>query len=157
VSIAQGFIYNDADYNFTTPKFNVNNNTASVNQVGGDNSAKMFQLGDGNTFSLTQQGNGNTIGGRGLSGLEAIRNGYFEQDGDGNTFTGVQTDGATLSDDSRQTGNGNAIEMSQGEDDLAKIVQHGDMNDVFLTQMGGGQNATILQTGDLNVATVTQK
>lgn len=155
--IAQGFIYTDANYNFTAPVFNVNNNTATLTQQGDENTAKLFQLGNGNSFDLTQNGTGNILGGKGLSGLESIRNGYFEQDGDRNTFIGQQTNGATLDDKSRQTGNDNYINLSQGEDDLAKIIQQGDLNDVFLTQMGGGQNATILQTGNSNVATVSQQ
>ncbi|MHB9141470.1 MAG: hypothetical protein ACYC25_06310 [Paludibacter sp.] len=155
--IAQGFIYADANYDFTHPVYNVDDNTAVVSQAGDGNSAKLFQLGNGNSFNLTQNGSGNTLGGRGLSGLEAGRNGYFEQDGDGNIFEGTQSDGATLDYTSRQTGDGNYINLSQGEDDLAKVIQQGDLNNVYLTQMGGGQNATILQTGDSNTATVTQQ
>ena len=153
--ISQGFIYTDAPYDFTNPVYNTKNNTASLTQSGDNNAAKLFQLGDGNSFALTQNGNGNSVG-LDAGGLLVARNGYFEQDGNYNTFTGTQSDGATLDHTSRQTGNSNAINLSQGEDDLAKIIQTGDLNNVFLTQGGDGQNATILQTGNSNTATVSQ-
>lgn len=154
--IAQGFIYVDAPYHFSTPVYNTNDNYASISQQGNTNAAKLFQLGNSNSFTLTQSGDGNKVG-VAAGGLLEIRDGYFEQDGDGNEFIGSQTDGATLDNTSRQTGDGNYINMSQGEDDLAKVIQTGNSNDAFLTQMGGGQNAIILQTGDSNVATVSQQ
>ena len=154
--ISQGFIYDDLNYNFSRPVYDVDNNNATVTQIGNSNVSKLMQLGDGNGFSLTQTGNGNKVGDA-PGGLETARNGYFEQDGDGNIFVGAQTDGATLDNTSRQTGDDNLIDMEQGAGDIAKIIQQGNLNDAFLTQMGGGQNATILQTGDSNVATVTQQ
>lgn len=154
--ISQGFIYEDANYDFSHPVYNVSGNNAVVAQIGVGNSSSLFQLGDDNSFTLTQEGNGNTVGGRGLSGLEAARNGYFEQDGYSNLFVGIQTDGATLDHTSRQTGNYNEINMTQSEDDWAKIIQTGNLNDVMLLQYGGKQNATITQTGDSNTSSVTQ-
>lgn len=154
--IAQGFIYNDLNYNFTRPVYNVDNNNATVTQSGNSNVSKLMQLGDGNAFSLTQTGDGNKVGDA-PGGLETARNGYFKQDGDANIFIGAQADGATLDNTSKQDGNDNYINISQGEDDVAKIIQTGDLNDVYLTQMGGTQNATILQIGNSNVANVTQQ
>lgn len=154
--IAQGFIYDDLNYNFTRPVYNVDKNNATVTQIGNNNVSKLMQLGNGNTFTLTQTGDRNKVGDA-PGGLEPARNGYFKQDGDGNTFVGTQTDGAVLDATSAQTGNDNEIDMVQGAGDVAKILQTGDFNDVFLSQMGGGQNATILQTGNSNVATVSQQ
>ncbi|MBW8326237.1 MAG: hypothetical protein K0M50_15835 [Prolixibacteraceae bacterium] len=154
--ITAGFIYDDANYNFSRPVYNVDNNTAAVTQIGNSNVGKLMQLGNDNTFTLTQNGNLNKVGSA-PGGLEPSRNGYFKQDGDNNTFDGVQTDGAVLDATSAQTGNSNDIDMVQGAGDVAKILQTGDFNDVFLTQMGGGQNATILQTGNSNIATVSQQ
>jgi len=154
--IAQGFIYTDAPYNFSNPVYNTKDNTATIIQSGDGNAAKLFQLGDANSFTLTQSGGGNKVG-VAAGGLLEARNGYFEQDGDGNIFVGAQANGATLDNTSKQDGDGNYINMSQGGGDVAKIIQDGDLNDAFLTQMGGGQNATILQTGDSNIATVSQQ
>lgn len=153
--ISQGFIYEDAAYNFSHPVYNTKNNSASISQSGDGNTAKLFQLGDGNSFSLSQTGGGNTLG-LAVGGLLEARDGYFEQDGDANIFVGSQADGATLKNTSRQTGDGNYIYMSQEDLDVAEIVQDGDLNTVLLTQGGGGQNATIMQTGNSNTATVTQ-
>lgn len=154
--IAQGFIYEDAAYNFSHPVYNTSDNAASITQEGEANTAKLFQLGNGNSFTLTQNGDGNEVG-LAVGGLLVARDGYFEQDGDGNIFVGEQNDGAVLDNTSRQTGDDNEIDMEQGENDWAKIIQDGNLNDAFLTQGGGGQNATILQTGDNNMASVTQQ
>ncbi len=153
--ISQGFIYADAAYNFRYPVYNTKNNTATITQSGDGNAAKLFQLGDANSFTLTQSGGGNKVG-IAAGGLLEARNGYFEQDGDGNTFVGAQANGATLDNTSRQTGNDNYINLSQGTGDVAKIIQDGSLNDAILTQGGGGQTATILQDGNSNIATVTQ-
>lgn len=155
-SIAQGFIYDDFNYDFTHPVYNTVGNYAEVNQDGDGNIGKAFQLGDDNYFKLTQNGNGNTVGGRGLSGLEASRNGYFAQDGDGNIFVGEQNDGATLDDASFQFGDNNKISLLQGANDLSLIQQTGDLNSTTISQYGGGQDASVIQTGDYNTATVTQ-
>lgn len=156
-SISQGFIYEDANYDFTTPVYNTVDNYASVSQTGDGNYGKAFQLGDGNSFTLSQTGNGNMVGYDPLaSGLEAVRNAYFAQDGNDNTFEGEQDGGAVLDAGSFQFGDGNGIDMMQGSADVALIQQTGDLNTVTLTQGGGGQDATILQTGNSNNATVTQ-
>jgi hypothetical protein len=154
--VTQGFIYDDLNYNFSRPIYNVDDNNATVTQNGSNNVGKLMQLGNGNAFTLTQNGNGNKVGDA-PGGLEPARNGYFKQDGDGNVLTGEQTDGAVLDATSVQTGDDNFIDMEQGAGDIAKIMQVGNLNDAYLTQMGGGQDATILQTGDLNVATVSQQ
>lgn len=154
--VSQGFIYDDLNYNFTQPVYNINHNNATITQAGTNNQAKLMQLGNSNTFALTQTGEGNHLGDA-PGGLEVARNGYFKQDGDHNTFEGTQDGGATLNNTSRQTGDYNDIDMTQGAGDMAKIIQDGDFNDVLLTQMGGGQDATILQTGNSNTATVTQQ
>lgn len=154
--VTQGFIYDDLNYNFSRPVYNVDDNNATVTQNGSNNVGKLMQLGNGNAFTLTQTGTGNKVGDA-PGGLEPARNGYFKQDGDGNVLTGEQTGGAVLDATSVQTGDDNFIDMVQGAGDIAKIMQVGNLNDAFLTQMGGGQNATILQTGDLNVATVSQQ
>ena len=154
--IAQGFIYEDANYDFPHPIYNTNNNGATINQVGTDNSAKMFQLGDNNSFTLNQNGASNTVGGRGLSGLEAIRNGYFDQGGNDNEFTGTQNDGATLDDKSYQYGDSNDIDLIQNAGDVALIQQDGNSNNANNYQYGGGQSSSIIQTGDSNNASVTQ-
>jgi len=154
--ISQGFIYDDANYDFTHPKYNTKDNLAWVAQDGKDNSVRLFQLGDNNTFMLEQKGDGNTVGGRGLAGLEAVRNGYFRQDGDGNFFNGVQSNGATLDDESFQDGESNGISLSQGDDDWAVIKQFGNGNIAILAQGGVGNEATILQSGANNAASVTQ-
>lgn len=156
-SIAQGFIYDDLNYDFTNPIYNVENNDASVAQYGVDNSLRLFQLGDDNSFDLIQNGDINTVGGRGLSGLEAKRNGYFTQDGNRNLFTGVQNDGATLDHASYQNGDDNIIDLTQGEDDLGLIQQDGDNNSALLLQTGTGHSGTIVQTGNMNDAVVTQQ
>jgi hypothetical protein len=153
--ISQGFIYNDEAYNFSHPVYNVNNNTASISQVGDNNTGKLFQLGDGNSFSLTQTGNHNTVG-LAAGGLLEARDGYFQQDGNGNNFYGTQDGGATLKNTSGQTGNSNLINMSQGANDMAEIIQDGDLNQAFLTQGGGGQDATITQMGSVNTSVVNQ-
>ena len=153
--ISQGFIYSDAPYNFRNPILNTQNNTASIIQAGNTNAAKLFQLGNSNSFALNQNGNGNKVG-VAVGDLLVARNGYFEQDGDGNVFYGKQTNGAELKNTSRQTGNGNYINMVQGSGDVAEIIQAGNLNGAILTQMGGAQDATILQTGTSNNATVTQ-
>lgn len=155
-AISQGFIYDDANYDFTYPVYNTKDNIASVSQTGNDNIGKVFQLGDGNSFSLTQSGDGNTVGGRGLSGLEASRNAYFAQDGDDNIFVGTQTDGATLDDGSFQFGNFNNIDLIQGAGDVSLIQQTGDWNTANVHQYGGGQDATVMQNGNSNTANVTQ-
>lgn len=156
-SIAQGFIYNDANYDFTHPVYNTLGNYAEVNQYGDGNSGKAFQLGNDNSFKLTQNGDGNTVGGRGLSGLEAVRNGYFAQDGDNNTFVGVQNDGATLDDASFQFGHYNNIDLLQDTGDNALIQQSGDFNTANVHQLGGGQDASVIQNGNYNTSTVTQQ
>ena len=156
-SISQGFIYDDANYDFTYPVYNTVDNTASVDQAGNDNIGKVFQLGDGNSFSLTQSGDGNTVGGRGLSGLEDVRNGYFAQDGDDNEFVGVQNDGATLDDGSFQFGDFNDIDLLQGAGDVSLIQQSGDWNTANVHQYGGGQDATVIQNGNSNTSNVTQQ
>lgn len=153
--ISQGFIYDDFDYSFSSPVINTKDNTASITQAGNGNAAKLFQLGNTNSFALTQNGYGNSVG-VAIGDLEVARNGYFEQDGNANTFIGTQNNGATLENTSRQTGNGNYINMVQGAGDIAEIIQDGNLNGVLLTQMGGVQDATILQTGNSNSATVTQ-
>lgn len=155
--IAQGFIYDDANYDFTHPVYNTVGNYAEVNQYGDDNIGKAFQLGNDNSFELTQNGNGNTVGGRGLSGLEASRNGYFAQDGNGNIFVGEQNNGATLDDASFQFGDGNNIDLLQGVGDNALIQQSGNVNTANVYQLGGGQDASVIQTGNSNTATVTQQ
>lgn len=153
--VAQGFIYTDAPYNFRYPVYNGSNNTASISQVNDNNAAKLFQLGNGNSFSLSQTGNGNKLG-LAAGGLLEVRNGYFEQDGDANIFVGTQANGAELKNTSRQTGNSNYINMSQGAGDIAEIIQQGDLNQAWLTQGGGAQDATITQTGNSNTSVVTQ-
>lgn len=153
--ISQGFIYSDYNYNFRNPIYNTQNNTAIIAQTGNLNAAKLFQLGNGNSFNLAQNGNGNKLG-IAAGDLLVARNGYFEQDGDGNAFIGTQSNGATLKNTSRQTGNSNYINMAQGASDIAEIIQAGNSNGAMLTQMGGFQDATILQTGNGNNAIVTQ-
>lgn len=153
--IAQGTIYSDYAYNYTHPVINTQNNAATITQAGNTNAARLYQLGNGNSFALTQNGNGNKLGLATGSLLEK-RNGYFDQDGNSNVFVGTQTNGAELKNTSGQKGNGNYINMVQGAGDIAEIIQAGDLNGVMLTQMGGAQDATILQTGNGNNATVTQ-
>lgn len=155
--VAQGFIYDDLNYNFSRPVSNVDDNYATVTQVGNNNVGKLMQLGDGNDFTLTQNGDGNQVGeALPRNGLLKTRNGYFKQDGNDNTFTGSQTNGAVLDATSAQNGNDNEIELTQGSGDLAKILQDGNWNEAYLTQGGGTQTATILQDGNTNVARVTQ-
>jgi hypothetical protein len=155
-SVAQGFIYDDAAYDFTRPVFNTQNNYTSINQNGFDNVGKLFQLGDNNEFTLIQNGDGNTLGGRGFSGLAAVRNAYFAQDGNGNIFVGTQNDGATLSHESFQFGDDNEIDLIQGEGDVALIQQTGDMNNANVYQYGLTNDASVMQTGNNNTANVTQ-
>ncbi|RKZ91023.1 MAG: hypothetical protein DRQ40_10360 [Gammaproteobacteria bacterium] len=156
-SIAQGFIYEDGAYDFTYPVYNTENNYASITQLGDDNVAKLFQLGDDNSFTLTQNGAGNTVGyDAGVTGLVPKRNAYFAQDGDFNTFTGVQNDGATLDIASYQFGDDNNIDLIQGEGDVALIQQNGDLNTANVYQYGVDNNASVVQTGNSNTANVSQ-
>ncbi len=156
-SIAQGFIYEDGAYDFTYPVYNTENNYASVTQLGNDNVAKLFQLGDDNSFTLNQNGAGNRVGyDAGVSGQVPKRNAYFAQDGDFNTFTGVQNDGATLDIASYQLGDENNIDLIQGEDDVALIQQNGDLNTANVYQYGVDNNASVIQNGNSNVANVSQ-
>ncbi len=155
--IAQGFIYEDGAYDFTFPVYNTENNYASVTQMGNGNVGKLFQLGNDNQFTLTQNGNGNTVGyDAGVSGLVPVRNAYFTQDGDFNTFTGEQNDGATLDIESYQFGDGNAIDLLQGEDDVALIQQNGDLNTANVYQYGVDNDASVIQNGNSNIANVSQ-
>lgn len=155
--ISQGFIYEDANYNFSHPVYNVDDNYAAVVQLGNDNTARVFQLGNNNSFRLGQFNDGNTVGGRGLSGLEAARNGYFEQDGNNNIFNGVQNGDATLDHESFQFGDYNAIDLIQGLDDIALIQQTGDWNTANVHQFGGGHDASVMQNGDNNTSNITQQ
>jgi hypothetical protein len=111
-----------------------------------------MQLGSDNKLGLTQNGNGNKVGGMPGTGLVT----YFRQTGDGNEFYGTQNNGATLEQTSGQLGDGNYINLLQGAGDNAKIIQAGNLNDAYLSQFGGGQNATMLQTGNSNVSTISQ-
>ena len=148
-AVFQGYSYRDQGIAFVP---DATGNVSNVSQQGSSNNVRAAQLGDYNTISLTQNGNGNKVGGPG-TGLAT----YFRQTGDGNQFYGVQTDGATLEATSGQTGNYDYINMSQGASDNAEIIQAGgDSNKVWLTQGGGGQDATILQTGSNNTASVSQ-
>jgi hypothetical protein len=155
--IAQGFIYVDAPYNFSTPVDNTQFNYAAVNQYGNGNTGKAFQLGDHNSFTLTQNGAGNKVGYTALGDLLSRRNAYFDQDGDYNTFVGVQNDGATLDNTSFQFGDHNNIDLLQGAGDNALIQQSGDLNTANVYQYGVGQDASVIQTGNSNTATVTQQ
>jgi hypothetical protein len=159
-TVAQGYIY-PVNGKGIIPIYGVNvtGNTSNIIQgstkLSYDNIARFFQLGKTNIISLTQNGNGNKVGEYTTVGGVSL-NGYFYQTGDGNKFYGTQTDGATLDKTSAQTGDDNYINMVQGQYDVAKIIQDGDLNQAYLTQYGGGQNATILQTGDSNISSVTQ-
>ena len=156
--ITQGFIYEDAPYNFTHPVYNTQDNFASVEQYGNDNIGKAMQLGDGNSFTLTQNGDGNSLGfGIDQTGLLLSRNAYFEQDGDDNIFVGTQNDGATLKHESFQFGDGNEIDLIQNEGDVALIQQSGDFNKANVYQYGVGNDATAVQNGDNNTANITQQ
>jgi hypothetical protein len=157
-SIAQGFIYDDFAYDFTTPVYNTQFNYAEVNQYGNDNIGKAFQLGNSNSFTLTQNGNGNKVGAYiGPDDLLLRRNAYFAQDGNNNIFVGEQNDGATLDNTSFQFGDNNAIDLLQGTGDIALIQQTGDFNTANVYQYGVGQDASVVQTGNSNTATVTQQ
>ena len=156
-TVAQGYIY-PTNSKGITPIYGaaVTGNTSNIAQLNGDwNLARFFQLGKNNTVSLSQNGSNNNVGAERTTGGTSL-DGYFYQTGNGNEFYGTQTGGATLKKKSAQVGNDNDIFLTQGAGDVAEIIQAGDLNGAFLTQMGGGQNATILQTGIGNSATVTQ-
>ena len=157
-SVSQGFIYVDAQYNFTTPVYNVKDNIATITQAGASNTGKVMQLGNANNFKLTQNGDGNYVGfdAAAVSLLEK-RDAYFKQDGSRNTFTGTQTDGALLKSTSGQFGNDNTITLVQNADDIAEILQDGNWNIATVRQYGGGQDAYVGQFGNGNTATVTQQ
>lgn len=148
-AISQGYSYQNQGIAYVPDAFK---NTSNVSQIGSDNNVRAMQLGDNNTLSLTQNGDFNKVGGMQGTGLAT----YFRQTGDGNIFTGVQSNGSTLEQTSGQIGNLNEIDMVQGTGDIAKIIQDGNLNDAFLTQGGGVQNATILQDGNSNTASVSQ-
>ncbi len=179
-SVAQGFIYTDFNYSFTTPVYNTQNNLAKISQSGDENYGKVMQLGDNNTFKLSQQ-NGSRVGyDENAQGLEATRNAYFQQDGNDNQFAGVAKSGTDLSFDgaadaeqlngalvdaasegvtgyfgSFQKGDGNKIGLRQ-YDDTALIQQIGNDNTALLWQ-DGNNNAVILQDGNSNLAKVLQQ
>ena len=173
VSVTQGWIYTDLNYDFTAPVLNTKNNFVSIDQLGNNNKAKMMQLGDNNSFKLNQTGEGNAVGYFDGS-LQPARNAYFAQDGNNNRFAGVvlnasntpsfragldaeQFNGATLSYESYQNGNYNDIGLRQGKDDIALIQQDGFSNAALLWQQGVDQNdATMLQFGNNNSASVVQ-
>lgn len=149
--VAQGYIYEGQGVRVVYGE-NVTGNISNASQNGGSNNIRFMQLGSNNVLSLTQNGNGNTVGGMPGTGMVT----YFQQTGNGNQFVGIQTGGATLEKTSAQDGDGNYINTVQGAGDVAKIIQDGDLNQAYLTQYGGGQNATILQTGTSNISSVTQ-
>jgi len=159
-TVAQGYVYPNNNKGIT-PIYgaDVTGNTSNITQNGvtdgAGNIARFFQLGKQNTISLTQTGELNKVGE--YTTVDGVSlDGYFYQKGNGNEFTGTQTDGATLDKTSAQLGNGNMIDMEQGEDDWAVIIQDGNLNDAYLTQNGGGQHATIMQSGNSNMSSVTQ-
>jgi len=157
-SVAQGFIYVDAPYNFSTPVYNVKDNIATIAQAGASNTGKVMQLGNTNTFKLTQTGDGNSVGyDATASSLLDKRNAYFKQDGSRNTFTGTQTDGSLLKSTSGQFGNDNTITLVQNDLDVAEIIQDGNWNVATVKQYGGGQDAYVGQFGSGNTATITQQ
>ncbi|MDX8339496.1 hypothetical protein SLH46_09905 [Draconibacterium sp. IB214405] len=157
-SVSQGFIYLDAPYDFSSPVYNVKDNIATILQAGASNIGKVMQLGNANNFKLTQNGDGNSVGySASASGLLESRNAYFEQDGNRNTFTGTQNDGAELLSTSRQTGDDNVVTLIQNASDVAEIIQDGDWNIATVKQYGGGQDAYVGQFGNGNTATVTQQ
>ncbi len=175
-SFVQGWIYTDLAYDFyNIPVFNTNNNIATAIQNGNGNFAKNIQLGSNNIFKLTQNNNNNSVGYKSdATNLLDSRNNYFVQDGSNNTFAGVwksssdalyesagadaeQNNGATLDVGSFQRGNSNYIGLRQGMDDWALIQQDGISNSALLWQQGAPVNeATIMQTGNSNVASVFQ-
>ncbi len=173
VSITQGWIYTDLNYDFTAPVLNTKNNNVLIDQIGNSNKAKMMQLGDNNLFKLTQTGNDNSLG-YFAGSLQPSRNAYFTQDGDKNIVAGVhknpsdklsfwenhdaeQFNGATLSYESYQAGDLNVIGLRQGKDDFAIIQQDGIGNEALLWQQGSNQNvATMMQFGNNNSASIVQ-
>jgi hypothetical protein len=173
VSVTQGWIYTDLNYDFTNPVLNTKNNFVSINQTGNENKAKMMQLGDNNLFKLTQNGDGNEVG-YFAGSLEPSRNAYFTQDGNNNKFAGVyinanndlsfwesqdaeQNNGATLDYQSYQKGDYNTIGLRQGMDDWALIQQDGIGNVGLLYQYGADQNqATMIQDGNYNTSQIVQ-
>ena len=173
VSVTQGWIYTDLNYDFTAPVLNTKNNFVSIDQIGNNNKAKMMQLGDNNSFKLNQSGDGNEVG-YFAGNLEPSRNAYFTQDGDNNKVAGVykntnndlafwesqdaeQFNGATLSYESYQAGNLNKIGLRQGMDDMATIQQDGIGNEALLYQYGADRNvANMMQFGNNNTSQVVQ-
>ena len=165
-SITQGFIYTDEPYTFTNPVSNTSGNNANISQAGDNNHGKVMQLGNNNTFNLSQ-GQGSSVGyDASASGLLAVRDAYFHQDGNSNQFNRVQTDGAKLDAVSEgingyygsfQNGTGNNISLTQ-DNGNALMQQLGNSNTASLYQGGPSVNsATILQNGTANIANVYQK
>ncbi len=173
VSVTQGWIYTDLNYDFTAPKYNTKNNYTAIKQTGSENKAKMMQIGDNNLFKLTQSGDGNEVG-YFAGSLQPARNAYFTQDGNHNKFVGVyinanndlslweghdaeQFNGATLDIGSFQKGDYNNIGLRQGRDDWALIQQDGNSNTGLLYQYGTDRNlATMIQNGSTNTSQIVQ-
>lgn len=180
--ISQGFIYSDYPYTFSHPVYNTTDNKAEITQSGDNNFGKVMQLGNNNSLKLSQ-GNGSSVGyDASATGLEASRNAYFQQDGNNNQFAGVNKSGNSISFSgsvdaeqvngaeldavsegisgyygSFQKGDGNTIGLRQ-YNDKALIQQLGNSNTAVLWQQGVDvHNATILQNGDSNTATVLQQ
>jgi hypothetical protein len=180
--VAQGFIYTDYAYTFTTPVYNTVNNNATITQTGDYNNGKVMQLGNNNSFHLSQS-QGSWVGyDPSATGLEASRNAYFQQDGNNNRVAGVnksgdnisfkgsadaeQINGAKLDAVSEgisgyygsfQKGDGNTLGLRQ-YNDHALIQQLGNSNNAVLWQGSTAVNdATMLQNGNSNTASVLQQ
>jgi hypothetical protein len=150
-------------------------NTAQIKQMGSQEHTFFRQDGDGNIFRLRQESGNNKVG------LNADN--PFIQNGNNNKFAGVddlgiglvfdeqgyaqQYNGATLHEDSHQTGNNNQIGLYQDGENTGKIKQHGNNNTALLWQVGennmatidqscNGNFASIFQFGSDNMATITQ-
>lgn len=68
----------------------------------------------------------------------------------------MQFNGATLHEDSHQTGDYNQIGLYQDGLSIGTIRQHGNDNTALLWQVGDKNTAIIDQYGDMNHASVTQ-
>jgi len=148
-----------------------NSNEIIINQLGDYDDVIISQVGDGNTITINQTGTGTEITGSNFIGIFqstlAVDNAVTVTTNGTSNNADIQQSGVTLSDITlvqndtnndaiilQEGGYSNLIDAEQtgtGALNTLNIVQIGGSdNDVYVSQDGGGNIFSVIQSGDLN-------
>jgi hypothetical protein len=132
---------------------------ATLTQTGNDNVANAATWGRFNRLDFEQAGNANLLNGT-VDGRDSMLSGFSR--GDDNIVT-ARLDGAVSEGRVEQTGSGNSADLNlEGYEISAQITQTGDANSAVIAvqgsyEFGAATSASIVQAGNGNVASITQR